>query len=52
LLKEVVLSFDHNDPSKRKPHLKRNWKIFLIQENVPVLGLGIIENGKLKQIKF
>jgi hypothetical protein len=24
LLKEVVLSFDHNDPSKRKPHLKRN----------------------------
>lgn len=52
LLKEV-LSFDHNDPSKKetKSTFEKEIENLLIQENVPVLGLGIIENGKLKQIK-
>ena len=52
LLKEV-LSFDHNEPSKTKSQntFEKEIENLLIQENVPVLGLGIIENGKLKQIK-
>ncbi len=52
LLKEV-LSFDHNQASKTKIYSTFEEEIenLLIQENVPVLGLGIIENGKLKQIR-
>lgn len=51
LLKEV-LSFDHHDPVK--PEIKNDFeeemKQLLIQENVPALGLGIIEDGRLKQV--
>ena len=52
LLKEV-LSFDHNDPSKTeaKSIFGKEIEKLLIQENVPALGLGIIESGKLKQIQ-
>ena len=52
LLKEV-LSFDHKDPSKNeaKSTFEKEIEKLLIQENVPALGLGIIENGKLKQIQ-
>ena len=52
LLKEV-LSFDHNDQSKMetKSTFEKEIENLLIQENVPVLGLGIIENGKLKKIQ-
>ena len=52
LLKEV-LSFDHNQPSKteRKSTFEKEIENLLIQEKVPVLGLGVIENGKLKQIQ-
>ncbi|MBL7815626.1 MAG: class A beta-lactamase-related serine hydrolase [Saprospiraceae bacterium] len=52
LLKEV-LSFDHNDPSKIVTHesFDNDIKQLLIQEHVPALGLGIIENGKLKHIQ-
>ena len=52
LLKEV-LSFDHNQPSKSdiKSVFEKEIENLLIQEKVPVLGLGIIENGKLKQIR-
>ena len=52
LLKEV-LSFDHNQPSKTKIQstFEKEIEKLLIQENVPVLGLGIIENGKLQQIR-
>lgn len=52
LLKEV-LSFDHNQASKTEIQntFEKEIENLLIQENVPVLGLGIIENGKLKQIR-
>ena len=52
LLKEVF-SFDHNGPSQPEITTKFEAEIeeLLIQEKVPALGLGIIENGKLKQIK-
>ena len=52
LLKEV-LSFDHNQASKTKIQstFEKEIENLLIQENVPVIGLGIIENGKLQQIR-
>ena len=52
VLKEV-LSFDHNEPSKKeiKSTFQKEIEHLLIQENVPVLGLGVIENGQLKQIQ-
>jgi CubicO group peptidase (beta-lactamase class C family) len=51
LLKEV-LSFDHHDPEKSETHnnFENEIKQLLIQENVPVLGIGIVEGGKLKHI--
>jgi hypothetical protein len=52
LLKEV-LSFDHNDPIKTtvQNSFEKEIEQLLIQENVPALGLGIIENGRLKQVQ-
>ena len=52
LLKEV-LSFDHNEPSKieSKSTFEIEIEKLLIKEKVPTLGLGIIENGRLKQIQ-
>ncbi len=52
LLKEV-LSYDHYEPSKieRKSTFEKDIENLLIQEKVPALGLGIIENGRLKQIQ-
>ena len=52
LLKEV-LSFDHNESSKieSKCTFEKEIEKLLIQEKVPVLGLGIIENGRLQQIR-
>lgn len=52
LLKEV-LSFDHNDPYNKetKSTFEKEIENLLIKEKVPVLGLGIIENGKLKKIQ-
>lgn len=48
-----MLSFDHNDPSKTdtKNTFEKEIESLLIQEKVPALGLGIIENGRLKQIQ-
>ncbi len=52
LLKEV-LSFDHNDPAKTivQNTFEKEIEQLLIREKVPALGLGIIEDGKLKQIQ-
>ena len=52
LLKEV-LSYDHNDPKKAtvQNSFKKEIEQLLKQEKVPALGLGIIENGRLKQIQ-
>lgn len=52
LLKEV-LSFDHNDPAKTivQNTFEKEIEQLLIQEKVPAMGLGIIEDGKLKQIQ-
>jgi CubicO group peptidase (beta-lactamase class C family) len=51
LLKEV-LSFDHHDPEESETHnnFENEIKQLLIEENVPVLGVGIVESGQLKQI--
>ena len=52
LLKEV-LSFDHNEPSKTetKSTFEKEIENLLLQEKVPALGLGVIENGRLRQIQ-
>ena len=52
LLKEV-LSFDHHEPSKMQNIniFEKEIENLLIQEKVPALGLGVIENGILKQIQ-
>jgi CubicO group peptidase (beta-lactamase class C family) len=52
LLKEV-LSYDHNEPSKieSKSTFETDIEKLLIQEKLPALGLGIIENGSLKKIQ-
>lgn len=51
-LKEV-LSFDHNDPTKSiaKNSFESKIEQLLIEEKVPALGIGVIENGKLQQIR-
>lgn len=52
LLKEV-LSFDHHDPEKAvtAKSFEIEIKQLLVTEKVPVLGLGVIENGRLKSIQ-
>ena len=52
LLKEV-LSYDHNDPTPNTSQnsFEKEIEQLLIQEKVPALGLGIIENGRLKKIQ-
>ena len=52
LLKEV-LSFDHTETSKieTKSTFETEIENLLTREKVPALGLGIIENGRLRQIQ-
>jgi CubicO group peptidase (beta-lactamase class C family) len=52
LLKEV-LSFDHYAPEKSSTNndFESELKQLLTKEKVPVLGIGIIENGKLTDIQ-
>lgn len=44
-----VLSYDHKDPAKAK--LTDNLQQLMQDNNIPTLGLGVIEDGKLKEIK-
>lgn len=44
-----ILSYDHGDPGQSK--LTDNLEQLLKNNNIPTLGLGIIENGKLTEIK-
>ena len=44
-----VLSYDHNDPAEAK--LTDNLQQLMQDNNIPTLGLGVIEDGKLKEIK-
>jgi CubicO group peptidase (beta-lactamase class C family) len=44
-----ILSYDHGDPGQSK--LTDNLEQLLKDNNIPTLGLGIIENGKLTEIK-
>jgi len=44
-----VLSYDHGDPGKSK--ITDNLQQLIEDCNIPTLGLGIIEDGKLKEIK-
>jgi CubicO group peptidase (beta-lactamase class C family) len=44
-----VLSYNHGDPNKSK--LTDNLQQLLNDNNIPTLGLGIIEDGKLTEIK-
>ena len=44
-----VLSYDHGDPNKSK--ITDNLQQLLKDNNIPTLGLGVIENGKLTEIK-
>ncbi len=44
-----VLSYDHGDPAKRK--ISDDLEKLLKDNSIPTLGLGVIENGKLTQIK-
>lgn len=44
-----VLSYDHGDPGKTK--ITDNLEKLLKDNNIPTLGLGTIEDGKLTQIK-
>jgi CubicO group peptidase (beta-lactamase class C family) len=52
LLKEV-LSFDHQEPTiaKTDSSFEQAIEKLLVQEKVPALGLGVIENGTLKRIQ-
>lgn len=52
LLKEVF-SYDHQapDPSPIKNGFEKEIEELLLQEKVPALGLGIIQDGKLNQIR-
>lgn len=43
-----VLSYDHGDPSHTK--ITDNLEQLLKENNIPTLGLGIIQGGKLTQI--
>lgn len=44
-----VLSYDHGEPNKSK--LTDNLQQLIKDNNIPTLGLGIIEDGKITQIK-
>ncbi|MEG1590108.1 serine hydrolase [Chryseobacterium sp.] len=44
-----ILSYNHGDPGQSK--LTDNLEQLLKDNNIPTLGLGIIENGKLTEIK-
>jgi CubicO group peptidase (beta-lactamase class C family) len=44
-----VLSYNHGDPNKSK--ITDNLQQLLKDNNIPTLGLGIIEDGKLTEIK-
>jgi CubicO group peptidase (beta-lactamase class C family) len=44
-----VLSYDHGDPNKSK--ITDNLQQLLKDNNIPTLGLGIIDDGKLTEIK-
>lgn len=44
-----VLSYDHHDPVIEKP--KNEIEKLLKDNNVPALGIGIIENGKLTKVE-
>lgn len=44
-----ILSYDHGDSGQSK--LTDNLEQLLKDNNIPTLGLGIIENGKLTEIK-
>lgn len=44
-----VLSYNHGDPNKTK--LTDNLEKLLKDNNIPTLGLGVIEDGKITQIK-
>lgn len=44
-----ILSYDHGDPSQSK--LTDNLEQLLKSNSIPTLGLGIIEDGKLTEIK-
>lgn len=44
-----VLSYNHGDPNKTK--LTDDLEKLLKDNNIPTLGLGVIENGKITQIK-
>ncbi len=44
-----ILSYDHGDPNHSK--IIDNLEQFLKDNHIPTLGLGVIENGKLSQIK-
>lgn len=45
-----VLSYDHHEAKTEELHLHKYEKI-LQKNNVPALGIGIIENGKLTKIE-
>ncbi|MCD9854606.1 class A beta-lactamase-related serine hydrolase [Epilithonimonas sp. JDS] len=44
-----VLSYDHGDPNKTK--IMDDLEKLLRDSNIPTLGLGVIEDGKITQIK-
>lgn len=44
-----VLSYDHHDPVVEKPG--NNIEQLLKANNVPALGIGVIENGKLTKVE-
>ncbi|WP_321345186.1 serine hydrolase [uncultured Draconibacterium sp.] len=44
-----VLSFDHHDPDVENP--KNDIEELLKDTNVPALGIGVIDNGKLTKVK-
>lgn len=44
-----VLSYDHGEPNKSK--LTDNLQQLIKDNNIPTLGLGVIEDGKLTEIK-
>ncbi len=51
LLKEV-LSYDHHNPSSQpvSSNFEKEIEQLMLQEKVPAMGLGIINNGKLQKI--
>lgn len=44
-----VLSYDHKDPVAENS--KSDIETLLIENNVPALGIGVIENGKLTKVE-